>query len=210
MAEPTAKERKAFAKAGIAMPDGSYYIRDASDLQNAIDAVGRSTDAHDDVRKHIITRAEALKLTNKIPANWNSDGSLKHEDPVGAFLEHFGVKGMHWGVRRPRGEASTDHASATAILKKAHEGGGIHTLSNHELKTLNNRLNLETNHKRLTGSSQSGEQFVKELLKNEVKKEAGKVVGEYAKKGAEFAATYLAAQATKKLLGTRTGAGKHS
>src|SRR5690348_10367607 len=112
MAEPTVVERKALAKAGIAMPDGSYYIRNVADLDNAINAVGRSTDSHDDVRKHIITRAEALNKSDMIPDNWNSDGSLKHNAWVAEVeqyldslpsLAHFGVKGMRWGVRRPRG-----------------------------------------------------------------------------------------------------------
>ena len=40
MADPTAAQRKMYAKMGLAMPDGSYYIRTgpegASDLDNAI------------------------------------------------------------------------------------------------------------------------------------------------------------------------------
>lgn len=111
---PSAKQRRMFAKMGIAMPDGSYYIRNAGDLSNAIMAVGRGEAAGDSgnaIRVHIMKRAAALKLTSKIPATWNSDGSLKQaaahmlplpsDDPVDIddFLEHFGVKGMHWGVR---------------------------------------------------------------------------------------------------------------
>jgi hypothetical protein len=105
VSEPTTKQRMAFAKAGYAMPDGSYYIRagaqGVTDLDNAIQAVGRSTGSHDDVRKHIIKRAKDLGRVDMIPDNWNPDGSLKHEDPVEAFLEHFGVRGMHWGHHMP-------------------------------------------------------------------------------------------------------------
>jgi len=88
LSEPTAAQRRMFAKMKLAMPDGSYYIRNgsvgATDLDNAIKAVGRTTSASGDdaantVRRHIMTRAGALKLTDKIPDTWNSDGSLKHD-----------------------------------------------------------------------------------------------------------------------------------
>ena len=126
---PTVSQRKQFAKQGVAMPGGSFYIRNASDLDNAITAVGRATPnanesetaRRNSVRRHIMERARFLKLTSKIPDTWNSDGTLKHSVMQGLhpdaviidefpefladlvtdeFLEHFGVKGMKWGVRR--------------------------------------------------------------------------------------------------------------
>jgi hypothetical protein len=117
--DPTTAQRKLFAKMGLAMPDGSYYIRNgeegASDLDNAIRAVGRGEDGDpssgDPIRVHIIKRAKALGLSSKIPDTWNSDGSLKHEGGiVGQFLEHYGVKGMHWN--------STLQAQADAAAKQ--------------------------------------------------------------------------------------------
>jgi hypothetical protein len=120
---PTEAQRKAFIKAKISMPDGSFYIRNADDLDNAIRAVGRATPNADEsevarrnsVRRHVMRRARFLKLQAKIPDTWNSDGSLKQSGireeeiraflavtPAEAFLEHFGVKGMRWGVRRSR------------------------------------------------------------------------------------------------------------
>lgn len=70
-------ERKSMAKKGHAMPDGSYPIADAEDLDNAIHAVGRGGSDHDAIRRHIIKRANALGHSDAIPDNWNSDGSLK-------------------------------------------------------------------------------------------------------------------------------------
>jgi ribosomal protein S16 len=100
--EPTADQKKALAAAGYAMPDGSYYIRKGNkdDLHNAILAVGRGGANHDAIRRHIIKRANAadMKCGYMLPPDWNPDGSLKHSD-VDEFLEHFGVKGMHWGHR---------------------------------------------------------------------------------------------------------------
>ena len=72
-----ADDRKRMAASGQAMPDGSYPVADAEDLDNAILAVGRGGADHDAIRAHIIKRAAALGLSSRIPESWNSDGSLK-------------------------------------------------------------------------------------------------------------------------------------
>jgi HK97 family phage prohead protease len=76
MAKYDAAQIDAFAKSGIAMPDGSYPIADQDDLEKAIDAVGRSGDSHNEVRVHIIKRAKALGLSKLIPADWAANGAL--------------------------------------------------------------------------------------------------------------------------------------
>jgi hypothetical protein len=118
MADPTAAQRKMFAKMGIAMPDGSYYIRNAAELSDAIKAVGRGNADHDAIRKHIITRANALHLSKQIPADWNPDGSEKSTVAHGQefVLAHFGVKGMHWGVRNSG--SSGDHTESRSDYHK--------------------------------------------------------------------------------------------
>jgi hypothetical protein len=63
------------AASGQAMPDGSYYIRNRGDLQNAIDAVGRGNAPHDAIRRHIIARAKTLGCSEMIPDNWSASGS---------------------------------------------------------------------------------------------------------------------------------------
>lgn len=185
MAEPNAAQKRLLAKMGLAMPDGSYYIRNgtigADDLNHAIMAVGRGVAAGDDgdaIRRHIMKRADALKLTSKIPGTWQPDGSLKHADSVEEFLaglpgnekflEHFGVPGMKWGRRKEKGPVSDDHAKVTSIREKVRKAGGIHTLSNDELRVLTDRLNLETNYHRLSGSGdahiKNGERIVRDNL----------------------------------------------
>lgn len=185
----TVAQRKTFAKAGVAMPDGSYYIRNASDLQNAIDSVGRGNASHDIIRKHCIARAKALGLTSMIPANWNPDGSLKH-DSLEDVLVHFGIKGMRWGVRtstsggssRPvSADAARAHASASII--KRH---GTSALSNQDLQHLVTRLNLEKQHGQLNQKTTShGEKIVKDLVANAAKQQAQTYVNKYAAKGTE-------------------------
>ena len=70
-------DRDRMAKSGAAMADGSYPIADADDLHKAIHAVGRGRHAsHDAIRRHIVARAEVLRLSSVIPEDWDSDGSL--------------------------------------------------------------------------------------------------------------------------------------
>jgi HK97 family phage prohead protease len=79
-------DRDDMAKSGQAMPDGSYPIRDAEDLTRAIRAVGRGGADHDAIRKHIMACAKKLNLSDQIPDNWNSDGSLNQQN-AGPLVE---------------------------------------------------------------------------------------------------------------------------
>jgi hypothetical protein len=64
------KERADLADKGQAMPDGSYPIRNAGDLKNAIQAYGRAKNPAA-VKRHIITRARALGKLDELPEDWN-------------------------------------------------------------------------------------------------------------------------------------------
>lgn len=59
-------------------------------------------------------------------------------------LKHYGVPGMRWGVRKKR-VASEDSIKTSNIRKKK-----IYEMTNQELQTANNRLQLERNYKQLT------------------------------------------------------------
>lgn len=97
-------------------------------------------------------------------------------------LEHAGVKGMKWGVRRkersklkqgPSDDAKTAHK---ALVKS--KISGVEALSNKELKNLNERLNLEQSYARLSynpGKLKKGLDTVTGLLK------AGNTVNEAVK-----------------------------
>lgn len=56
------------------------------DLRKAIRALARAA-GHDELRKHIIDRANALKLAGLVPDNWEQDGSLKEPRDAWATLE---------------------------------------------------------------------------------------------------------------------------
>jgi hypothetical protein len=194
------EERRTMARSGVAMPDGSYYIRNAGELDDAIAAVGRATPnagesdvaRRNSVRRHIMKRARALNLASKIPDTWNPDGSLKHSEidglmnEIDEFLEHFGVKGMRWGVRRRRTGSSTSSRPSGPVSSDAAKA---------ELQTLVTRLNLETQHGRLDPKKvNAGQAFISDVGKNIVKQEAANLVSQYGRKGAAWLAGIAAAK----------------
>ena len=66
-----AKERQHMADTGAAMPDGSFPIRNAQDLHNAIQSIGRAKDP-EAAKAHIKARAKTLGLTDQLPDTWKS------------------------------------------------------------------------------------------------------------------------------------------
>lgn len=65
----TAEQRKAAAKSGAAMKDGSYPIENRGDLANAIRAIGRAKNPAA-AKAHIKRRAAALGATSMLPDDW--------------------------------------------------------------------------------------------------------------------------------------------
>lgn len=65
----TAEQRKKYAKEGVAMADGSFPIRNATDLEHAIKDWGRAGSS-EAVKAHIKKRAKELGLEDKLPADW--------------------------------------------------------------------------------------------------------------------------------------------
>jgi 2'-5' RNA ligase len=112
-------------------------------------------------------------------------------------LTHYGIRGMKWGIRRSKKQldASTDHQVAETARAKARKGG-VKTLSNAELKTLVDRMNLEQQYARVvppsTGAkfTRAGGKFAGEVLVNVGKQQATKIVNDQA--------TRLVASAFKK------------
>ena len=66
------------------------------------------------------------------------------------FLEHYGVKGMKWGVKggaSKRGKQSKDYEQASTLASK-----GSKALSNDELRTALNRIQMERQYSQLTAT----------------------------------------------------------
>jgi hypothetical protein len=75
----TEERRMEMAKEGTALEDGSYPIASETDLRNAIQAYGRAKDK-EAAKKHIMKRAQALKLESLIPGNWLAGSDEKSQD----------------------------------------------------------------------------------------------------------------------------------
>lgn len=112
-------------------------------------------------------------------------------------LKHFGIRGMKWGVRRPRGPEGTvrslktgGHANVSEDAKKAHDAHkkvqtsrSTDPLSNPELQHLVNRINLEQQYIKLTTPEKSaGAKIAKDVLVGVGKQQASKLASDAATK----------------------------
>lgn len=119
---------------------------------------------------------------------WEEESLAMSQDLVENILAHHGVKGMKWGVRKDRhssdvtvihrpgkslrsrgGERLPAHEDAVKaqIAKQKAKKSSVHSLSNHELQQLVNRMNLEQQYARLSSRRKGeGQRFVEEQLKN--------------------------------------------
>lgn len=89
------------------------------------------------------------------------------------FIEHYGIKGMRWGVRNERGEggrksrseyrsekrAIKKAAKSEKKIKKARKTGNMKGLTLDELRDLNNRLDFEKRTRDLISSVDSNRKF---------------------------------------------------
>jgi hypothetical protein len=106
-------------------------------------------------------------------------------------VSHYGVKGMHWGIRKAssgssgptpvtlktkpgkklkaqggKGHEATDDAMKAAVSRQKAKKSGTQALSNAEMEALVKRMNLEQQYKKLSaGQKSAGQKFIeKELL----------------------------------------------
>jgi hypothetical protein len=90
-ADISPKVREKLAKSGQALSDGSYAIRNVSDLTNAIQASGHVAEEDRDlVRNHIGKQAKALGKEDLIPQDWKEASSLGKASAA-EFVEQVGI-----------------------------------------------------------------------------------------------------------------------
>lgn len=88
-------------------------------------------------------------------------------------LYHHGVKGMRWGVRRTKaqlggGRLRKKSSASEGIhddYKRAHSGKKVKSMSDSELRSVNNRLQMERQYKDLTRKTSKGKVIATALIK---------------------------------------------
>lgn len=128
------------------------------------------------------------KVKNGFVVGLSLKEALQHGLSDEEYLTHYGIRGMKWGVRRKRSsgpDPSDDKKSANAAASKVGKKGNTDALSNRELQSLVNRMNLEQQYTRLQGTSKRtnpGAKFAKEILLGVGKQQALKFANDYAAK----------------------------
>ena len=97
--EFSAAEREKDAEAGVAMPDGSYPIKSAEDVENAVRDYNRSGQKSD-VKAHIIARAKAIGAENALPDDWTKKADKSVAPIVASSAPHDAPDGARQGRGR--------------------------------------------------------------------------------------------------------------
>lgn len=86
------------------------------------------------------------------------------------YLQHWGIKGQKWGVRRYQNKDGTltsagkKRYSVHEDYKRAHDSKSVKHMSDKELRERNNRLQMERQYKDLTKKKSIGEKAVKAFI----------------------------------------------
>ena len=151
------KEREKLSEKGQAMPGGGFPIRNRQDLKNAIQAIGRAKDPAV-AKAWIIKRAKALGLTDLLPDGWIG-GETEHSNVID-FIDHYGTKGMHWGVRKSRGGVTPAKKTERTKFGKSPK-----RLTNSELERRIKRMETEKKYNDLNRRDISaGEKLATEMV----------------------------------------------
>jgi len=101
------------------------------------------------------------------------------QDAGREFLEHHGVKGMKWGVRRRRNESARAKTFGNkGSSKTKFKDKKVSELSEEEINKRIKRLELEKRYNDLNkGTVESGKSYATGILSNSGKSAAGAAVG---------------------------------
>ena len=86
------------------------------------------------------------------------------------YLQHHGVKGMKWGIRRTRNTSNAISRSTTSDIhedyKNAHSKTSVKSMSDAELRKRINRLQMEQQYSNLSPKNiNKGKKFMNKIMK---------------------------------------------
>jgi hypothetical protein len=132
---------------------------------------GASDQELDDLIKRLRKEGELQRLISDLKRN-AQDGYPSYDQCLGVSAEtpidklyHWGIMGMRWGRKKGRkstkaSTSSSEHKNKEILKKKK-----LSDMTNSELKTFNERLQLERSYKELRSSEISpGRKFIQEML----------------------------------------------
>lgn len=109
-------------------------------------------------------------------------------------LQHHGIKGMRWGVRRTKAQLGySTTPSKTRKIKKTKKQSqkqarkeAVSKMSDQELRNRINRIQMERQYMQLTSAEMSpGKKFVKDVVTNAAKQTVTNYTAKYMTKGME-------------------------
>jgi hypothetical protein len=154
----SAQKRQDLANKGQAMPHGGYPITNIAGLKRAIQAFGRAKDKVK-TKAWIIRRARELNAVDVLPDGWVS----AKQSNVLDFIDHFGTKGMRWGVRKDRSGGGTPSRQTDRTTF----GKSPKQLTNAELERRIKRMDTEKRYNELNKRDISaGEKLATEIITN--------------------------------------------
>ena len=84
------------------------------------------------------------------------------------YLAHYGVLGMKRVVRKDKTKGGLRKRKSTPVhddYRKAHSGKSVKSMSDSELRSVNNRLQMERQYYELTRKASKGKKVVNALIK---------------------------------------------
>lgn len=110
----------------------------------------------------------------------------KAEAVIERTLEHYGIKGMKWGVRRSQEELDR-LAGRTPRKSRRARTSEARSMSDTELRSRINRIQMEQQYVKLTApKTNAGAKFVKDLLANSGKNIASAQLAKYGGKAVDL------------------------